>query len=66
MATVINNPPASNNSGGPMGIIIALIVLLVLVYLGFMYGVPLLRQTQVVTPQINVPSEIDVNVKQSE
>lgn len=64
MATVINNPAPSDNSGGPVGIIIALIVLLVLGYLAFVYGLPALRQSG--TPQINVPSQIDVNVKQAQ
>lgn len=62
MATVINNP-SSDNSSGPIGIIIAVVVLAILVYLGYVYGLPALRQTQV-TPQINVPSTIDVNVNQ--
>lgn len=62
MATVINNP-SSDNSGGPVGIIIAVVVLAILAYLGYVYGLPALRQTQV-TPQINVPSTIDVNVNQ--
>lgn len=66
MATIVNNPPASNNSGGPLGMIIVVIVLLVLGYLGYVYGLPALRQVQVGTPQINVPSEINVNVKQAE
>lgn len=65
MATVINNPPASNNSGGPMGMIVGLIVLVVLAFLFFVYVLPAVQQTQSGT-QINVPSEIDVNVKQSE
>lgn len=66
MATIVNNPPASDNSNGPMSMIIMIIVLLVLGYLGYMYGLPALRQVQVGTPQINVPSEINVNVKQTE
>lgn len=65
MATIVNNPPASNNSGGPMGIIIVLIVLLVLAYLGYVYGFPALRQMQSGSPQINVPNKIDVNVHQT-
>ncbi len=65
MATIINNPPPSDNSGGPLGLIIVLVVLLVLGYLGFVYGLPALRQVQVGTPQINVPSKIDVNVHQT-
>jgi len=64
MATIINNPPSSDNSGGPLTMIIVLVVLAVLGYLGYVYGLPALRQTQVGTPQINVPSTIDVNVNQ--
>lgn len=65
MATVINNPP-SDNSGGPFMMIIFVLVLIVLGYLAYVYGIPALRQVNVGTPQINVPSTIDVNVKQSE
>jgi hypothetical protein len=64
MATIVNNPPPSNDSGGPMGMIIGLIVVLVMGYLFFVYGLPALRQ--VGSPQINIPSKIDINVKQSE
>ena len=64
MTTIINNPPSNNdNSGGPMGMIIGIIVLIVLVYLGYVYGLPAIRQMR--TPQINVPSKIDVNVNQT-
>lgn len=62
MTTIVNNPP-SDNSGGPLGIIIGVVVLAVIAYLVYVYGLPALRQTQV-TPQINVPSTIDVNVNQ--
>lgn len=62
MATIVNNPPASNNSGGPTGIIIALIVLIALAYLFFVYGLPAIQQMQ--SPQINIPSKIDVNINQ--
>ncbi|MEK9209181.1 MAG: hypothetical protein AAB910_03850 [Patescibacteria group bacterium] len=65
MATIVNNPPANDNSGGPMGIIVVLVVLVFLGYLGFVYGLPAVRQMQVGTPQINIPSTIDVNVNQT-
>lgn len=65
MATIVNNPPPSNNSGGPLGIIIALVILLVLAYLGFVYGLPAIRQMRLGGTQINVPSQIDVNIKQT-
>ncbi len=63
MATIINNPPANDNSGGPMGTIIVIIILIVLGYLAYVYGLPAVRQMG--TPQINVPSKIDVNVNQT-
>lgn len=65
MATIINNPPAQNDSGGPITLIIVIIVLAVLAYLGYVYGLPAIRQMQTggVTPQINVPGNINVNVK---
>lgn len=65
MATIINNPPQSDNSGGPMGFIIVLVVLIILGYLGFVYGLPALRNMQSGGVQINVPSKIDVNVNQT-
>lgn len=64
MATIINNPP-SDNSGGPVGMIIGFVILLVLGYLIYVYGIPAIQQVKVGTPQINVPSQIDVNVNQA-
>lgn len=63
MTTIVNNPP-SDNSGGPLTTIIVLVVLVVLGYLGYRYGLPALRNMSG-TPQINVPSKIDVNVNQT-
>lgn len=66
MATIVNNPPASNNnSGGPMGMLIVLIVLLVLGYLVYIYGLPAIQNMQSGGTQINVPDKIDVNVQQA-
>jgi hypothetical protein len=65
MTTIVNNPPPSNNSGGPIGMIIVIIIVFVLAYFGFVYGLPAIRQMQLGSPQINVPSKIDVNVKQT-
>lgn len=65
MATIINNPPSSDNSGGPMGMIIGLVVLLVVGYLIWIYAIPALQGMQVGTPQINIPSQIDVNINQT-
>ena len=65
MTTIVNSPQPANNSGGLVGIIIALIVLVVLLYLGFVYGLPALRQMKSGAPQINVPSQIDINVNET-
>ena len=48
----------SDNSG--MGWLVGLILVIVLAWLLFYYGVPLLRAPA--NPQINVPGQIDVNV----
>ena len=65
MTTIVNTPPAQKESGGPMGIIFGLIVLVALVYAFFVYGLPAIRNTQWgVAPQITIPSEIDVNINQ--
>lgn len=63
MTTIVNNPPSSDNSGGPIGMIVGIIVLVILVYLGYVYGLPAIRQMGG-TPQVNIPSQIDVNVNQ--
>lgn len=68
MATIINNPPASDNSEGPMGIFMMLILVVVLVvvgYLAYVYGLPALQNLQSGGAQINVPSKIDVNINQT-
>lgn len=65
MATIVNNSPPSDNSSGPIGIILTLIVLFVLAYLGFVYGLPALKQIKIGSPQINVPNKIDVNIHQA-
>lgn len=64
MTTIINTPPASKESGGSMGMIIGLVVLIVVVYLFFVYGLPAIQHIQLGTPQINIPAKIDVNVNQ--
>ena len=65
MTTIVNTPQPANNSGGPIMMIIALIVVLVLVYLGFMYGLPALRNMKSGGTQINVPDKIDINVNKT-
>ena len=64
MTTIVNTPPAAKESGGGMGMIVGLVLLVVLAYLFFIYGLPAIQNAQVATPQINIPSEIDVNINQ--
>lgn len=64
MTTIVNTPPAKESDGG-MGWIVGLIVFLVVAYLFIMYGLPALRNVQTGAPQINVPSQIDVNINQT-
>lgn len=63
MATIVNNPPSSSDSSGGMGMIVGVIGLVVVAYLFFVYGFPAIRQMG--SPQINIPSKIDVNVQQT-
>ena len=67
MATIVNNPPTSDNSGGPLTMVIVLIIVLVIGYMGVVYVLPLVRKAQDGgIPAVNIPSEIDVNVNQGE
>ncbi len=44
--------------------IVGILVLVVVVYLFFVFGLPAIQRMQLGTPQINVPSKIDVNINQ--
>ena len=65
MTTIVNNPPPSKDSSGGIGMIIGFIVLFVSAYLFFVYGLPVIKNIQLGTPEIkiNMPSKIDVNVQ---
>ena len=65
MTTVVNTPPAEK-SGSPMGWIIGLVILVVLGYLGYVYGLPALKNLQTGGVQINIPENVNVNVNQAE
>lgn len=60
MTTIVNTPPQNQDSGGGMEMIVGAIILVVLVFIFFVYGLPVIRGAT--TPQINIPSKIDVNV----
>lgn len=44
MATIVNNPRGSDNSSGPLTAIIVIIGIIVIAYLGYRYGLPVIRQ----------------------
>jgi hypothetical protein len=62
MATIVNAPqPTSSNNGS--GFLLGVILLIAFVVLFFFYGLPYLTSMISPTPQVNVPSNIDVHVK---
>ncbi len=64
MATVVNTPSSQTESG--MGFFLGALLLIIFVVLFFVYGLPYLSSAvRGGTPQINVPGQIDVNVKQT-
>lgn len=73
MATIINNPPTqapapSDGGSGLVGILVGIVILVMVGFLFFVYGLPALRGTQSTDdsnsgPTINVPDTIDINVK---
>lgn len=60
MVVVHNHPTENANSGS--GFLLGVILLIIFVLFLLYYGLPLIRNTA--TPQLNVPSKIDVNVNQ--
>lgn len=68
MTTVVNNPAPVAESGNTFSMIIGIIVLIVMGYLFFSFGLPALQNVKMgtpqINPQINVPGKIDVTVNQ--
>ena len=44
MATIVNNPPSSDNSSGPITAIVVIIGIIIIGYLMYRYGIPVIRQ----------------------
>jgi len=68
MTTIVNSPTPTNDSNG-MGVLIGIGVLIGFVLILLYFGLPILRnmgtsQINVPAPQVEVPGEIDVNIKQ--
>lgn len=65
MATIVNTPRSETDSG--MGFFLGVLLLVIFIVLFFIYGIPYLSNVvQQGNPQINVPSQLDVNVKQGQ
>lgn len=64
MATIINTPPSGSpeNSGNVLGNLVAVLTLLILGVLFFVYGLPALRSAAGGGTNVNVPDQIDVNL----
>lgn len=62
MATVINITPArTSDDGSTMSFLMGIVLLAVVLFLFFVYGLPLMRQSTYV-PQINIPGRFDINL----
>lgn len=62
--TTVIHEHDGDSSSGMSGLVIGLILLLVVVFLFIYFGLPLLRSAM--TPQVNVPSKVDVNVNKTQ
>ena len=60
MTTIVNTTAPQKQSGEGIGMIIGFIVIITLGLLFLEYGLPAIRKMG--SPQINVPSKIDVNI----
>ena len=62
MTTVVNNPaPVSDNGGS--GFLVGIFVLIILGLVFFYFGLPVIKKMgRPSAPQINIPSQIDVNI----
>ena len=43
MATIVNNPPSSDKSSGPLTAIVVIVGIIVIGYLVYRYGIPVIR-----------------------
>lgn len=66
MTTIVNTPTPATDNGGGTGLIIGIFILAVLGLAFFYFGLPAIRQMGSAQPQINIPNQIDVNIKQTE
>ena len=69
MTTIVNTPAPAENNGG-IGLLVGVFVLVVLGLLFFYFGIPAIKrmgsgQISIPAPQVNIPNQIDVNIKQT-
>jgi hypothetical protein len=73
MATVINNPGTTTDSGSGAGFLVGAVVFLVAIILVLYYGIPAIRSAvgsasggggSTGSTQINVPDKVNVDVNQ--
>ena len=62
MTTIVNTPAPAAQSDGSTGMIVGFIVLAAVLFIFFVYGLPAIRHMG--SPQINIPSKIDININQ--
>lgn len=64
MATVVNNPSGSTESGSGMGFLMGVILLIVVGFLIVYYGIPALNRTgnNAPAPAVQIPDQMDINV----
>lgn len=62
MATIVNTPAQAGDTGSGMGFLLGIVLIIAFVLLFFFYGLPYLSNAMQ-GPQVNVPGQIDVNVK---
>lgn len=65
MTTIVNTPPAQKDSSGVASMIFGLIIMAIIGYIFFVYGLPALQNLKLGAPQINVPDKIELNIKQN-
>jgi len=65
MTTIVNSPAPANDNDNNGGLLVAIFGLMVLGFLFFYFGLPAIRRMGSTTPQVNIPNQIDVNVKQT-
>ena len=66
MATIVNTPSSGTSEGNNSGFLLGVILLAVLLFMFFYFGLPLLRGGWASGgAQVNVPGHVNVNVQKS-